>query len=96
MRLFDGIDCCGFEGLTRRERTAGRLALTELVATLALALCTAVAATAVSIGIARADSITSVVDNDAGMFGVALLLGLLFVGMGGLTALMLPSTRQRD
>ena len=49
-----------------------------------------VIATVVSVGIARADVVGNVIDNEASLFAVALLLGLLFIGMGGLTILTLP------
>lgn len=67
----------------------------ELVATIGLALCVLVAATVVSIGIARADVAANVIDNEGGLFAIALLLGLLFIGMGGLTALSLPHPRHK-
>jgi hypothetical protein len=66
------------------------VALTELVASLTLAFCTLIAATVVSIGIARADVASNVIDNEGSVFVVALVLGLLFIGMGGLTILSLP------
>jgi len=62
----------------------------ELVASAALALSTLVAATVVSVGIARADVVGNVIDNEGGLFAVTLVLGLLFIGMGGLTILSLP------
>jgi Na+/pantothenate symporter len=62
----------------------------ELVATIGLALCILVAVTVVSIGVARADVAANVIDNEGGLFAIALLLGLLFIGMGGLTALSMP------
>ena len=65
-------------------------ALTQLVASLTLAFCTLIAAMVVSIGIARADVAGNVIDNEGGLFVVALVLGLLFIGMGGLTILSLP------
>jgi hypothetical protein len=67
----------------------------ELVATVGLTLSVLVAATAVSIGMARADVATNVIDIESGVFAVALLLGLLFIGMGGLTALSLPTARHK-
>ena len=67
----------------------------ELVATIGLALSVLVAATVVSIGVARADVATNVIDNEGGLFAIALLLGLLFIGMGGLTALSLPHPRHK-
>jgi hypothetical protein len=57
------------------------------VATLGLALSVLVAATVVSIGVARADVATNVIDNEGGLFAIALLLGVLFIGMGGMTVL---------
>jgi hypothetical protein len=69
--------------------------LAELVTTLALALSTLIAATVVSVGIARADVASNVIDNESGLFAIALMLGLLFIGMGGLTALSFPLHRQK-
>jgi hypothetical protein len=67
----------------------------ELVVTIGLALCVLVAAAVVSIGVARADVAANVIDNEGGLFAIALLLGLLFVGMGGLTAISLPHPRHK-
>lgn len=72
------------------------VAVAELVTTIALALSTLVAATAVSVGIARADVIGNVIDNEGGLFAVALILGLLFIGMGGLTILSLPHLHRHN
>jgi len=76
------------------ERVLGRerrnAAIAELVTTLALALCTILAVTVVSVGIAHADVVGNVIDNESSLFAIALLLGLLFIGMGGLTILSLP------
>jgi hypothetical protein len=68
----------------------GIAAFAELIASIALVLSTLVAATVVSIGIARADVASNVIDNEGGLFAIALLLGLLFVGMGSLTMLSPP------
>jgi hypothetical protein len=85
------IESSGFtppasRSLGTERRTA---ALAQLVAGAALALSTIVAVTAVSVGIARASVVDGVVGNEGSLFGVALLLGLIFVGMGGLS-LTLP------
>jgi hypothetical protein len=76
------------------DRTLGHerrtVALAELVTTAALAFAIIVLATVVSVGIARADVASNVIDNEGSLFAVALLLGLLFIGMGGLTILTLP------
>jgi len=81
------------------EATAPRnrpVALVELIATVALALSTLVAVTAVSIGIARADAFSARPDTDAAPLAIALFIGLLLSGMGGLTAMMADDRRPRD
>jgi hypothetical protein len=78
--------------LGRERRSA---ALAELVASVALALGTIVAATVVTAGIARADVVGDVVGHEGSLFAVALVLGLLFIGMGGLTVLSLPAAKPR-
>jgi hypothetical protein len=76
----------------RHERpSAGKhrsVAYVELITTAALALSTAVAVTAVSIGIARADVVGSVGKGDGAPLAIAVFIGLLLSGMGGLTAIM--------
>ncbi len=72
------------------------IAFVELVTTAALALSTAVAVTAVSIGIARADVAGTVVNGDGTAFAVALFIGLLLSGMGGLTAIMAADHTRHD
>ncbi len=72
------------------------VALAALIATAALAFSTIVAATVVSVGIARANVAGNVIDNEGSLFALALLLGLLFIGMGGLTILTLPGDRSKS
>src|SRR5690348_13137942 len=79
--------------LGRQRRVA---AVAELVAGIGLALGTIIAATVVTAGIARADVATDVVGHEGSVFAVALVLGLLFIGMGGLTVLSLPRRPRRD
>ena len=67
--------------------------LVELIATIALALSTVIAVTAVSIGIARADGFGIRTDGEPAPFAIALLIGLLLLAMGGLTALMADSPK---
>jgi hypothetical protein len=69
------------------------IAFIELVTTAALALSTAVAVTAVSIGIARADVIGAVAKGDGAPLAIVVLMTLLFSGMCGLTALMARDSR---
>ena len=68
----------------------------ELIATVALALSTLVAVTAISIGIARADALGAHTDTGAAPLAIALFVGLVLSGMGGLTAIMAADRRRRD
>ena len=80
---------CGCDARTP-EKTGAKprpVVMVELIATVALALSTLVAVTAVSIGIARADTIGAA-DHASAPVALALFIGLLLSGMGGLTALM--------
>ncbi len=70
------------------------ITLVELITTAALALSTAVAATAVSIGIARADAIAGAVNAGGEALAVAMLVAFLLVAMGGLTAITTDSARR--
>jgi hypothetical protein len=70
------------------------VALVQLIATGALALSTLIAVTAVSIGIARADVLgTHAADTGNATLAIAIFVGLLLSGMGGLTALMAGDRR---
>ena len=71
------------------------VALAELAAIAALAACTIVAATVVSVGIARASIAGGVIDNEGSLFTVALLLGLVFIGIGGFSILPPGGRRHR-
>jgi hypothetical protein len=72
------------------------IASVELITTAALALSTVVAVTAVSIGIARADVAIAVAKGDGAPLAIAVFIGLLLSGMGGLTAIMASDERARD
>jgi len=87
----------GFAGPARRRlgRERRTAALAELIATIALGLCTIVAATAVTVGIANADVVDGIAGHEGSLFAVALVLGLLFIGMGGLTVLSLNDRSRR-
>ena len=78
------------------ERALGEerrtLAFAELIASAALMLGTVVAAIVVTAGIARADVGSGVIGNEGGLFAIALLLGLIFIGLGSLT--VLPRNRR--
>jgi hypothetical protein len=70
--------------LSRERRSA---AVAELMAILALVLSTIVVATVVTTGIARANVADGVIGNEGSLFGVALLLGLMFIGISGFSLL---------
>jgi hypothetical protein len=70
------------------------IALVELITTVALALSTAVAVTAVSIGIARADVVDAVARGDGVPLAIALCITLLLAVMGGLTAIVARDPRR--
>jgi hypothetical protein len=93
----NGIDSPGFTAPNGRTLGNERrtVALAELVTIIGLALSTLVAACVVSVGIARANVVGNVIDNEGSLFMVALLLGLIFIGMGGLTAFTLPGHKPK-
>ena len=58
-----------------------------------------IAFTAVSIGIARADTIVPFGGGDSGRFALAVLVGVIIAGAGGVTAALVHNDRlptQRD
>jgi hypothetical protein len=71
------------------------VALVQLIATAALAVSTLIAVTAVSIGIARADVFVARADSEGAPLAIALFIGLLLSGMGGLTAIMADDHRRQ-
>ena len=88
--LTDGV---GFVSPDVRTGAAKRrFARAELIATIALAVCLVVALTAVSIGMARADTLGIIAETESGRLALAIMLGLIMVGMGGVTALMSASS----
>ena len=93
----DDLESSGFTALNGHAlgNERRRVALAELVAIVGLALCTIVAATVVSVGIARANVVGNVIDNEGSMFTIALLLGVLFIAMGGLTIFTPPGHRPK-
>ena len=79
-------------------RTLGRerrtVMLAELVATIGLAVSTIVAVTVLSVGIARASVPGGIIDNEGSLFGVALLLGLIVIALGGFAVLPRDETHE--
>jgi hypothetical protein len=74
----------GFASPVTEKKFSRRRAGIELVATVALAVSLVIAATAVSIGMARAQALGAVVHNDRGPLAIAMVLGLLIFGAAGL------------
>jgi hypothetical protein len=70
------------------------IAAVELLTTAALALSTAVAVTAVSIGIARADVLGVMTHGNATPFAIALSFVLLLSAMGVVTAIIALGPRR--
>ncbi|MBS0245258.1 MAG: hypothetical protein JSR61_01460 [Proteobacteria bacterium] len=86
----------GFRGPADRHGAgveSGRVILAELTAIAGLFIATLVAATVVSVGMARASVADGVIDNDGGLFAIALVLGLAFIAIGGFATLM-PGRRR--
>ena len=79
------------QGCTPRQRP---IALVELIITAALALSTAVAVTAVSIGMARADVVGAMTSGDGTPLAIALCLAFLLAAMGGLTVIVAANPRR--
>ena len=80
---------------SRKRQAFADVALVVTAATLVVSLC--VAATAVSIGLVRADTLGPIADSGSARFALATFLGVVLAGMGGLTALMIKEeTQPRD
>jgi amino acid transporter len=94
--LRDKIENTGFTAPAGRSlgQECRTVALAAVIASVVLAISTIVAATMVSVGIARASAADGVIDNEGTLFAVALLLGLVFIGIGGF-ALLPPRNRHR-
>jgi hypothetical protein len=78
-------------GFTQRAEPRSA-AFPELLASAGLALATIVTAIVITAGVAHAGVADGVVGNEGSVFAVALVLGLAFIGIGGLT---LPGSRPK-
>jgi len=74
--------------ISAKRLTRRRILGVELIATAALVISLIIAATAVSIGMARAQAFAGGSRQDDASFAVALFFGAVMVGMGGLTAIV--------
>jgi hypothetical protein len=89
MTLESMIDHTGFAAQRRVRLSSRRAAMVaEAIASFALVLSITVAMTAVSIGIARADVLAAAAEDPTARVAAAILLALVLVGIGGLTALL--------
>jgi hypothetical protein len=78
------------------ERTRQRHEFADfsvIVTTVALVVSLVIAATAVSIGIARADTLVPMTDQGGGGFALAVVMALAIAALGGLTAVMMPAAK---
>ena len=84
----DRIAGIGFHHPDRNARplTKRKLAFAHLLMTAVLVICIVVAVTAVAIGSARAETFSALAQGREGIVPLALLVGLLLAGMGGITA----------
>jgi uncharacterized membrane protein len=78
------------DSLERARKRRGFAELATVVTTVALLVSLVVAATVVSIGIARADTLAPVSGSGTSRFAMGVLLALVIAAMGGLTAVMTP------
>src|SRR5262249_18924348 len=92
------ITSAGFAPPANRQLGTEHRSVTiaEIVASVALILSTLIAVTVTVFGAGRADGGGGLIENEGGVFAIALLLGLFFIGMGGVTIISLPhQSRQR-
>jgi hypothetical protein len=83
------------QALDAAEPELKPVALVQLIATVTLALSTLIVATAVSIGLARADVAGAVTSPDAAGLAAGGLIGLWLIGMVGLAAARNAAHRRR-
>ena len=77
----------GFASPASEKKVSRRRAGIELFATLSLAASLIIAATAVSIGMAHAQAFGAGRHSDGAPLALAIFLGMILAGMGGLTAI---------
>lgn len=84
----------GFASPVTEKKFSKRRAGIELLATVALAVSLVIAATAVSIGMARAQALGAVVHNDGRPLAIAAGLAVAMFGMAGLTAVAVRAAKR--
>jgi hypothetical protein len=83
------------QALDAAEPELKPVALVQLIATVTLALSTLIVATAVSIGLARADIVGDVASPDTAGLAAGGLVALWLIGMAGLVAARSAARRRR-
>jgi hypothetical protein len=93
----DRIAELGFQHPVRNARplTKRKIAFAQLIMIAALVVCIVIAVTAVTFGMARADTLNSMADGREGLLPLVLLIGLLLAGMGGITAVITSDAQPR-
>ena len=88
----------GFQHPMRRDRVLKKRGnvFAGLITSIALLLSIAVAITAVSIGIARANPLAIATETDGSPMALALFVGIMLAGMGGITAAAAMRRPRRD
>lgn len=93
----DMIDLIGFAPRPQvRARSHHAATIAQVITLLALVLSIAVAATAVTIGIARADALAAIPDDPLNRLAAPALLALAVVGIGGLAVLRSAARANRE
>ena len=84
----DRIAGIGFQHPVRNARplTKRKIAIAHLVMTAALVIGIVIAATAVTFGMARADTLHEVATSHDGTLPLVMLIGAILAGMGGIVA----------
>ncbi len=84
----DRIAGIGFQHPNRNARplTKRKIALAHLLMTAVLVICILVAVTAVTVGMARADTLNVLAQGHDGSFALILLIGLVLAATGALSA----------
>jgi hypothetical protein len=82
--------------VSTKRITRCRIVGVELIATMALVVCLIIAATAVAIGMARAQAFATINRHVHASFAVALFFGAVMAGMGGLTAMVAGDRQTPD
>jgi hypothetical protein len=83
----DLIGRTGFDRPAPNEDSAEKRRALTLIATAALAISTAVAATVVSIGMARADIVGRAADSDGGTLAIALFIAATLAGIAAVAGI---------